>query len=63
MNLLLVAINAKYIHSNPAIRLLQKSVERDCGIKPELLECTINQYTEDILRAIYERRPDAVGFS
>ena len=63
MNLLLVAINAKYIHSNPAIRLLQKSVERDCGTKPELLECTINQYTEDILRAIYERRPDAVGFS
>ena len=63
MNLLLVGINAKYIHSNPAIRLLRKSVARDCGITPELLECTINQYAEDILRAIYERRPDAVGFS
>lgn len=63
MKLLLVGINAKYIHSNPAIRILAKAVERNCGIKPELLECTINQYAEDILRAIYERRPDVIGFS
>jgi len=63
MKLLLVGINAKYIHSNPAIRILAAYVERRLPIQPELLECTINQYTDDILRAIYERQPDIVGLS
>ncbi len=63
MRLLLVGINAKYIHSNPAIRILAEYVKRRLPIEPQLLECTINQYPEDILRAIYEAQPDAVGFS
>ena len=63
MRLLLVGINAKYIHSNPAIRILAEYAKRRLPIEPQLLECTINQYPEDILRAIYEAQPDAVGFS
>ncbi len=63
MRLLLVGINAKYIHSNPAIRILAEYVKRRLPVEPELLECTINQYTDDILRAIYEKQPDVIGFS
>ena len=50
MKTLFVAINAKYIHSNPAIRILAEYVKRRLPVEPELLECTINQYTDDILR-------------
>lgn len=63
MKLLFVGINAKYIHSNPAIRILAKYVKQRLPIEPALLECTINQYTEDVLRLIYEEKPDAIGFS
>ena len=63
MKLLLVGINAKYIHSNPAIRILAEYVKRRLPVEPELLECTINQYTDDILRAIYKKQPDVIGFS
>lgn len=62
MKLLLVGINAKYIHSNPAIRILAEYVKRRLPVEPELLECTINQYTDDILRAVYEKQPDVIGF-
>ncbi len=70
MKFLLVGINAKYIHSNPAIYSLaayagQKTGEN--GIKNaeqiELAEYTINQNAEDILADLYKRRADVVGFS
>lgn len=111
MKFLLVAINAKYIHSNLAVYSLKAYAERygahikeytrnhgaslndgarnhgtcidewtkdyeegsdNCAknneesfknIDIEIAEYTINQYTEDIIRDIYERKPDAIGFS
>lgn len=61
-NILLVAINAKYIHSNLAVY----SLKANAGIyseKVELAEYTINHRCEEILRGIYRRRPGVVGFS
>lgn len=63
MKFLLVAINAKYIHSNPAIYSLKAFVGREAGRDVELAEYTINQYSGEILADIYRRKPDVVGFS
>lgn len=63
MKFLLVAVNAKYIHSNPAIYSL-RAYAGD-GLTPyiELVEYTVNQQMQDILADIYMREPDVVGFS
>ena len=66
MKFLLAALNAKYIHSNPAIYSLRayaaaKSPEAEREV--ELAEYTINQKPEDILADLYGRKPDVVGFS
>ncbi len=63
MKFLLVAINAKYIHSNPAIYSLKAYAGEIPGVQVELAEYTINQQQEEILADIYGRKPDAVGFS
>lgn len=62
MKILLVGINAKYIHSNLAIRSLKNyaSPYRD---SISLAEYTINQYADDILTDIYKQKPDFIGFS
>ena len=59
---LLVAINAKYIHSNLAIRCL-KSAAGAYRDNVELAEFTINNQIADILRGIYEAKPDYIGIS
>lgn len=62
MKILLVAINAKYIHSNLAVYCLKKySKEYDNNI--EIAEYTINQQMEFILQDIYKRNADVVAFS
>ncbi len=67
MKFLLAAVNAKYIHSNPAIYSLRafarSSVCGDMAEQVELAEYTINQYTHEILADIYRRKPDVIGFS
>ena len=66
MKILLTAVNAKYIHSNPAVYSLQKFVTAyapEYGRNVELAEFTINHYADDILQEIYRRRPDVVAFS
>ena len=60
---LLVAVNAKYIHSNPAIYSLRACAGEELRRHVELAEYTINQPMAEILADIYARRPDAVGFS
>lgn len=62
MKILLVAINAKYIHSNPAVHSLRAcaGAYQSCT---EIAEFTVNQPTEFILREIYKRRPDVIAFS
>lgn len=63
MKLLLVAINAKYIHSNPAIYSLRGYAGEEAAKQIELAEYTINQQLQDILEDIYRRKPDVIGFS
>lgn len=62
MKILLTAINAKYIHSNPAVYSLRAYACRykdDIGIA----EYTINQTVDEILMDIYRRRPDILCIS
>ena len=63
MKFLLTAVNAKYIHSNPAIYSLRAySVQKDSELEKniELAEYTINQPFQDILADIYRRKPDCM---
>ncbi len=67
MNILLTAINAKYIHSNPAVYSLRAYACRYGGSRYEeeirIAEYTINQPVDEILMDIYERRPDILCIS
>lgn len=63
MKFLLVAINAKYIHSNPAIYSLRACVREEHRHNIFLAEYTINQYARDILADIYRKKPDVIGIS
>lgn len=62
MKILLVAINAKYIHSNLAVYSLRAYAKRFAE-HIEIAEYTINHRTEQVLRAIYEQAPDVLAFS
>ena len=62
MRILLTAINAKYIHSNLAVYSL-KAACRELSTHVELAEFTINHRTEEILREIYQRKPEVLLFS
>ena len=62
MKILLVAINAKYIHSNLAVHSLRASAT-PYQDSIEIAEYTINQRKEEILRDIYLRKPDLLCFS
>jgi len=63
MKFLLVAVNAKYIHSNPAIYSLRAYVGKALSSYVELAEYTINQSLQEILGDIYQRQPEVIGFS
>ena len=63
MKFLLTAINAKYIHSNPAIYSLRAHAGAELQEHVELAEYTINQTFTEILADIYKRKPDGIGFS
>lgn len=62
MNILLVAVNAKYIHSNPAVFSLRSctGAYRSCVA---VAEYTINQQPSFILQDIYQRHPHVIAFS
>lgn len=62
MKVLLVGINAKFIHSNLAIRYMQKYANI-AGYKADIAEYTINQSIDAILADIYKQKPDILGFS
>ena len=67
MKFLFVAINSKYIHSNPAVRILREyALAHDPSIPGEelaILESTINNPFEEILSDICEQKPDVVLLS
>ena len=60
MKVLLAAVNAKYIHTNLAVRTLFHYVKDE---KVEFAEYTINEHTADVLADIYRKHCDAVLFS
>ena len=62
MKILLVAINAKYIHSCPAVYAL-RAYSGEYSQYVEIAEYTINDRYEDILSGIMEAGADAIGFS
>lgn len=76
MNVLLAAINAKYIHSNLAVYSLKAYAEKKWNEKAEqeniaeetkpsvsIAEYTINQTVDQILMDLYRRKPDILCFS
>lgn len=62
MKVLLVAVNAKYIHSNLAVYSL-KAAAQIYKEQIEIGEYTINQQIDRILKDIYKKQPDMVAFS
>jgi len=59
MKTLLISINAKYIHTNNAVRLLKANSDFHCDI----LECTIKDDIDKIVDNILKYEPDVVAFS
>ena len=59
MKVLLVSIDAKYIHTNNAVRLL----EANSSYPIITIEKTIKDSAETILNEIRQNNPDIVGFS
>ena len=64
--IILTAINAKYIHSNPAVYSL-KAYANQYGqlgdIEIEIANYTINQQPAEIIADLYQRRPEVVAIS
>ena len=66
MNLLLIALNSQFIHTNPAVRILRQSLLRRWPSDTDSIqtaEFTVNQQDGDILAALYRLHPKALGFS
>ncbi len=63
MKFLLVALNAKYIHSNPALYSLRAYAGEQLQEHVEIAEYTINHSLTDVLADIYKRKPDVIGLS
>lgn len=63
MQFLLTAVNAKYIHSNPAVYSLMAYAGEEYKKHVAVAEYTINQRMEEILGDLFKRSPDVIGFS
>ena len=62
MKVVLAAVNAKFIHSNLAVKYLQaytKDINYDCSI----LEFSINDKRERVLESLVSEKPDVLAFS
>lgn len=62
MKILLCAINAKFIHTNPAVRSLH-AYAAAAGHASGIAEYTINQSRDLILADLYRQQPDVLAFS
>jgi radical SAM superfamily enzyme YgiQ (UPF0313 family) len=61
-NPLLVAIDSRYTHSNPAVFCI-KNYLKSVGKEISLLEFNINGKLLDMLQKIVKKQPDLIGFS
>ena len=59
MRTLLISINAKYIHTNNAVRLLKAN----CDFDVDIYEYTIKDSVGEIIKDIHSYIPDVIGFS
>ena len=78
MRVLLSTLNAKYVHSNLAVHYLKEYArfsfdgenevshlkgEKKEEVEIEIKEYTINQQFDEVLKDIYLKQPDLIGFS
>ena len=63
MKILLCAVNAKYIHTNIAVRLIGGYCRERISSDISIAEYTINNYTDDIVQDLYAKHPDVIAFS
>nr|WP_106779626.1 B12-binding domain-containing radical SAM protein [Lysinibacillus timonensis] len=61
MNIVLTTLNAKYIHTNLALRCLKVAARPE--FEPTIVEYTIKDPTFNIVTDLYQHKPDVVGFS
>ena len=59
MKVILLSINAKYIHTNNAVRLLKANTD----FLVDIMEYTIKDDIEKIVNDIENINPDVLGFS
>ncbi|ESU32757.1 Fe-S oxidoreductase [Bacillus sp. 17376] len=61
MNIVLTTLNAKYIHTNLAIRYLKAYAQPEFNVK--LVEYTIKDPAINIVSDLIQKQPDVIGFS
>ena len=62
MKILLTALNAKYIHTNLAVRYL-KQMAKQAGFDVKIAEYTVNDLFDRILCNLYQEKPEILAFS
>lgn len=62
MKVLLLALNAKYIHTSLALRYI-KSYCKEYENQITILETSINNNENEIIKEIYKEKPDVLGIS
>ena len=65
LNTAICVLNSKYIHSSLAPWCLMAGIDKwgNGGIRAEVIEGTINQRLENILRYICDAKPSVIGFA
>lgn len=61
MNIIISTLNAKYIHTNLAIRYIKAYAQPEFDL--EMAEYTINDPAMNIVTDLHRRKPDVIGFS
>lgn len=61
MNIILTTLNAKFIHTNLALRCLKAYAEPEYS--PSIVEYTIKDPSFNIVADLYQKKPNIVGFS
>ena len=65
LRIILVALNARYVHTNLAVRSLREVLREQDGQNwnVSIREFSINEQLEKVAGEIYEEKPDMLGFS
>jgi len=65
LNIVLLAINAKYVHSSLAVWVIAEGIKVNSQFlhNVSIAEATINQKTSDIVDSVIKYKPDIIGIS